>query len=257
MVLVAIIANLMERGIVTKLKFLAVVIFVFLSIASIQAETELTMGVVVFPPDVILDGKTKECVGSNITLTRELLLEYGIKFHVVCAPPQRIIRLIQNGGIDFTISIKSVEAINKHVIYSDIPVRKIRLSLYTHNESNNSQTISAVRGFEYQGYRKKFSEQGLEFIDLPNIDSAIQVFLKGRSEAMISYESPVQNYMDTNNIARLDTYSITPLLEIDAYYSVAKRSPHRKELIQAFRGYAVKHKVQYFVSTWQKNNSVK
>lgn len=247
----------MKRGNETKLKFLAVVIFVFLSISSVQAETELTMGVVVFPPDVILDEKTKECVGSNITLTRELLLEYGIKFHVVCAPPQRIIRLLQSGGIDFTISIKSVEAINKHVVYSDIPVRKIRLNLYSHNESNNSQTISSVRGFEYQGYRKKFSEQGLEFIDLPNIDSAIQVFLKGRSEAMISYESPVQNYMDTNNIARLNTYSITPLLEIDAYYSVAKRSPHRKELIEAFRGYSVKHKAQNFVSAWQQSNSVK
>jgi polar amino acid transport system substrate-binding protein len=257
MVPVAIIANLMKRSIVTKLKFLAVVIFVFLSIASIQAETEVTMGVVVFPPDVILDEKTNECLGSNITITRELLLEFGIKFHVVCAPPQRIIRLLQSGEIDFTISIKSVEAINKHVVYSDIPIRKIRLNLYSHNESNNSQTISAVRGFEYQGYRKKFSEQGLEFIDLPNIDSAIRVFLKGRSEAMISYESPVQNYMDTNNIARLDTYSITPLLEIDAYYSVAKRSPHRKELIQAFRGYAVKHKAQNFVSAWQQSTSVK
>ena len=195
------------------LKFLLTVFVVFLTLSYAQAKTAITMGVVLFPPDVTIDEKTKECVGSAITTTRELLLEYGIKFHVVCAPAQRIIRLLQNKEIDFTISVKSDELLTQHVVYSDIPFRKVKINLYTRNELKQFKTISAVRGFEYQGYRKKFSEEGIEFIDLPNTVSAIQFFLKGRSEAMISYGAPVQNYMKTNQIAMQDTYMITVLQE--------------------------------------------
>ena len=78
------------------LKFLLTVFVVFLTLSYAQAKTAITMGVVLFPPDVTIDEKTKECVGSAITTTRELLLEYGFKLHVVCAPAQRIIRLLQN-----------------------------------------------------------------------------------------------------------------------------------------------------------------
>ena len=244
----------MKRGIVTKLKFLAPVIFVFLTVPNVQAEAELTMGVVLFPPDVTIDEKTKECVGSAITATKDLLLEFGVKVHVVCAPPQRIIRLLQNKQIDFTISVKSDEILSKHVVYSEIPFRKVKVNPYIRNELKQFKTISAVRGFEYQGYRKKFSQEGIEFIDLPNTVPAIQVFLKGRSEALISYESPFKAYMDSNHLAMPTTDSITPLLDIDAYYSVAKRSPHRNKLLQVFRDYATKHQTQYFLSAWQQKN---
>jgi polar amino acid transport system substrate-binding protein len=240
-----------------KLKILAVVLLVFLSIPSVQASTELTMGVVWFPPDVILDEKTKECVGRNITITRAILLKYDIKINVICASPLRIYRMIESEEIDFTINIKSTEALTKYVEFSDIPFRKIILNLYTHNEPNQNKTISMVRGFDYQGYRQRYSDEGFDFIDLPNTISAIRVFMKGRSHYMLSYESPVEHYLATNNITMKNTVSITPLLEIDSYYGVAKHSPHRHELMQAFSDYAVKHHAQYFLSAWQQENAAK
>ena len=226
-----------------------------MTIPNVQAEAELTMGVVLFPPDVTIDEKTKECVGSAITATRDLLFEFGVKVHVVCAPPQRIIRLLQNKEIDFTISVRSDEILSKHVVYSEIPFRKVKVNLYIRNELKQFKTISAVRGFEYQGYREKFSQEGMEFIDLPNSVSAIQFFLKGRSEAMISYEAPVQSYMKTNQIVMQDTYTITVLQEANLYYSVAKHSPHLNELLHAFRDYAVKHQAQHYTSAQQHKNN--
>ena len=245
----------MKRKIVSTLKLLSTVVLVLLSLSYAQAKTALTLGVVLFPPEVTIDEKTKECVGSAITTTRELLIEYGIKLHVVCAPAQRIIRLIQSKEIDFTISVKSDEILTKHVVYSDIPFRKVKINLYIRNELKQFKTISAVRGFEYQGYREKFSQEGMEFIDLPNSVSAIQFFLKERSEAMISYEAPVQSYMKTNQIVMQDTYTITVLQEANLYYSVAKHSPHLNELLHAFRDYAVKHQAQHYTSAQQHKNN--
>lgn len=237
-----------------RLKLLGVVLLVLLSIPRVQGATEVTMGMVLFPPYVTIDEKTKECVGDIITVSRELLLKYDIKFRVICASPLRIYRMIENAEIDFTVNIKSTEALTKHVLFSDIPYRNIRLNLYTHNEPNHRKTISAVRGFDYQGYRQKFNEEGFEFIDLPNTISAIQVFMKGRSDYMLSYEAPVQEYILTNNIIVKSTDTITPLLEIGTYYAVAKHSQHLDDLLQAFSDYAVKHRAQYFFSAWQQEN---
>lgn len=159
--------------------------------------------------------------------------------------------MIEDGEVDFTINIKSTEALRKHVVFSDIPFRKIILNLYTHNEPNQNKIISAVRGFDYQGYRQKFSDEGFEFIDLPSTISAIQVFMKGRSDFMLSYESPLDNYLSKNKLTLLNSTTITPLLEIGSYYAIAKRSVHLNELKHAFNDYAVKHQAQYFLTTWQ------
>ena len=191
------------------------------------------MGVILFPSDVTLDEKTEECVGKNITATRELLLKYDIRGHVLCVPPSKLIRMIENAEVDFTISIKSNEAMTKHVVFSDIPFRKVILNIYTHNQSNQRKIISAVRGFDYQGQRQKISQKGFEFINFPNTISAIPVFLKGRSDYMLSYESPVQNYLLTNNITTKVSDSITPLLEIGTYYGIAKGSVRQ----EAYAGY--------------------
>ncbi|MFT6898282.1 MAG: polar amino acid transport system substrate-binding protein [Paraglaciecola sp.] len=236
---------------------LAVVLLFFLSIGGAQASTEITMGVILFPPDVIIDEKTKECVGINIAITREILLKYDIKVNVICASPLRIYRMIEVGEIDFTINIKSTKALTQYVVFSDIPFRKIILNLYTHNEPNQSKTISTVRGFDYQGYRQRYSDEGFEFIDLPNTISAIQVFMKGRSRYMLSYESPVKHYMGITHLSMKNTVSIIPLLEIDSYYGVAKRSPHRHELMQALSDYGEKHQARNFLSAWQQENLVK
>lgn len=87
----------------------------------------------------------------------------------------------------FTINIKSTKALANLVEFSKTPFRKLVLNLYSHSDAKNFSTISAVRGFDYQGYREKYAKEGVEFIDLPSTISAIRVFIKRRSNHLLSY----------------------------------------------------------------------
>jgi hypothetical protein len=219
---------------------------IFLS-GNVFAKEAVTMGVILFPPDVTLDEKTKECVGRNITITRALLAKYDFSLNVVCASPLRIYRMIEDGEIDFTINIKSPVALADYVVFTDIPFRQIRLNLYTHINGKEGETISAVRGFDYQGYRQKFENEGYEFIDLSSTISAIQVFIKHRSHYMLSYQSPVDNYLINNDLNIKDTVSSKSLMVIDTYYAISNQSAHLEALLRAFNHFKAEHKLKYFL----------
>jgi polar amino acid transport system substrate-binding protein len=223
---------------------------VFLS-SSLCAAEQVTMGVLLFPPDITIDEKTKRCVGRNIDITRKLLLEYGVTMQVVCASPMRIYRMIEDSEVDLTINIKSTKALASHVEFSKVPFRKLVLNMYSHSDAKEFSTISAVRGFDYQGYRENYSKEGFEFIDLPSTISAIQVFIKHRSDYLLSYESPVLNFTNEKKLLIPDTVSVTPLLEIDTFYAISNKSIYLDKLKYIFNDYALKHNAHYFLSDLQ------
>lgn len=220
-------------------------LLLFLS-TSISARNNVTMGTLVFPPHSKLDELTNKCVGRFITITEKILAEYDINIDVVCAPPVRIYRLLENADIDFTINIKSTKGLPKDIVFVDTPFSTLKVDLYTHNNVHSKKSIAAIRGFGYHGFRTKLMTQGYEFFDLPTSISAIQLFLKKRSSHLISYRAPVEYYIEEKKLNINDDVSILPLITVPTYYGISGQSPHLEKLKTAFNAYAAKHQITFF-----------
>jgi polar amino acid transport system substrate-binding protein len=224
-----------------------ILIYLFLVLSTpISARQNVTLGILVFPPHSKLDEVTNECVGRFVTITKKILAEYAINIDVVCAPPIRIYRLLENADVDFTINVKSTKALPKNIVFVDTPFDTLRLDLYTHKNTQFNKSVAAIRGFSYHGFRTSLTEQGYEFFDLPNSISAIQLFLKKRTRHLISYRSPVEYYIEEKKLNIKDDVSVSHLVDVPTYYAISGQSPHLKKLQAAFDDYASKHQVRFF-----------
>lgn len=205
----------------------------------------VTMGALLFSPDIRID-ENGVCVGDSIDVSRFILAQHGINMNVVCAPPIRMYRLVQNGEVDFTINIQSTTALKPFVKFVDPPYALLSLNHYKHNVASRAKSIAAIRGFDYNGFRKQFEEQNFEFIDLPTASAALQVFLKKRSASLLSYEATVR-FAQINEGAEVpSSVTITPLLQILTHYAIAEKSPNFDLLWIAFHEYAKNHNIKFF-----------
>ena len=220
-------------------------LLLFFSSALLGSE-RATLGVILFPPNVLIDEVTGECRGHGIQTTREILAEYSIEIDVICAPPVRIYRLLENAEIDFTINIKSTKGLPEDVTFIDKPYRILQLKLYSHLDRKNGKDVAAVRGFDYQGFRNKLIQQEYRFFDLPNSISSIQVFLKKRIPHLISYGGPYGYYIRDKKLKVSDAITSTHLYSVPTHYTITNKSPHLKALIAAFDLYADTYQVEYF-----------
>ena len=212
----------------------------------ISAIDKVTLGILVFPPHSRLDELTNKCVGRFITITEKILAEYAIDVDVICAPPIRIYRLLENADVDITINIKSTKALPKDIVFVETPFSTLTLDLYSHKNAQSINSIAAIRGFSYHGFRTKLTEQGYEFFDLPTSISAIQLFLKKRTNHLISYRSPVDYYIQEKNLKIEDGVAVLPLITVPTYYGISGQSRHREKLKAAFDDYASKHQLSFF-----------
>ena len=227
--------------------FIFIFIFIFLILsAPTSAKNNVTLGILIFPPHSRLNELTNECEGRFVTITEKILAEYSINVDVVCAPPIRIYRLLKNAYVDFTINIKSTQALPKDIVFVETPFSTLSLDLYSYKNAPAIKSIAAVRGFSYHGFRTKLMAQNYEFVDLPNSISAIQLFLKNRTNYLISYRSPVEYYIDKKKLNIKDDVSILPLIEVSTHYSISGKSPHLKKLKAALDDYASKHQLRFF-----------
>lgn len=216
---------------------------------SIFARENVTLGILVFPPHSEIDEQTNECAGGFITITKKILAEYAIKVDVVCAPPIRIYRLLENAEIDFTINIKSTQALPKDIMFVDPPFSMLNLDLYSHENAPSLKSVAAIRGFGYHGFRAKWMAKGYHFIDLPTSISAIQLFLKKRSGHLMSYRSPVEYYVKEKKLDISDSVAIVPLVRVPTYFAISGKSPHSEKLQAALSDYASKHQLMFFDQT--------
>ena len=212
----------------------------------ICARKNVTLGTLVFPPYSKLDPATNQCVGRFISITKKILAEYDINVDVVCAPPIRIYRFLKNADVDFTINIKSTQALPKDIVFVDTPFNNLSLDLYYHKDTQSIKSVAAIRGFSYHGFRTKLTAQGYEFFDLPTSISAIQLFLKKRSSHLISYRSPMKYYIEEKKLNINKDVSVLPLTDVPTYYAISGDSPHLNKLKSAFDDYASKHQLTFF-----------
>jgi polar amino acid transport system substrate-binding protein len=213
------------------------------------ANDVVTMGGHYFPPYIVSDETDGSCGGEAVDLTREILAEANIDLQLVCASPARIFKLLLNAEVDFTINIKSTQALSEGVEFVDPPYTQLKLMLYENAQVEQGEfekNIAAIRGFDYHGFRNKLTEQGYHFIDMPDSISAVKMFLAARSSGLITYQTPYNFYLSTHKWLHPKNSSTTLLTSLDTHYVIATRSPMKERLKQALISYADSHKLQYY-----------
>ena len=154
--------------------------------------------------------------------------------------------MIQSGEVDITINVKSTKALRDHADFVAIPYQRLTLALYQHQPYSSEKIVSGIRGFDYHGERLNMVNLGFKFIDLPNTQSAVQVFVKKRSTHLISYRGPADYYLQQFEQKLTEQIRMTPLLEVDTHYAVGKKSRYSKKIIDALNDYAKRHDLKYF-----------
>ncbi|MDX1677412.1 substrate-binding periplasmic protein [Arsukibacterium sp.] len=215
------------------------------------ANVEIRMGLHNFPPySVMTDNDV--CGGEAIDLTREILETADIKVVAVCATAARLYKMLGTGEIDLTINIKQTKALPANIRFIEPPYTQLSLVLLSNDtpagalNSVEKPTIAAIRGFDYSGQRQRLSAQGYQFVDLPDSIDAIEMFIKGRSNALLTYEAPFTFFMAQRFLPVATTYNRQLLDSINTYYAVSEQSLHKTYIHQALSGYAAAKQLRYF-----------
>jgi polar amino acid transport system substrate-binding protein len=219
------------------------------SCTAVVASKEIQFGVHHFPPYIFVDAEGN-CSGQAIELTRKILEQGNIKVTLVCAAPARLYKLLQTGEVDMTINIKHTKALPDDVSFVSPPYAQLALVLLTHGAAvarETQPTIAAIRSFDYHGQRQVLSEQGYRFIDLPDSISAVELFVKGRSSALLTYEAPFMSYMQQHGLPFAKHYKRTLLETIDTHYVISGQSQHQDYIRQTIQHYAAAQQLDYFV----------
>lgn len=209
---------------------------------------KLSLGVHHFPPGLVASSDGKQCGGTAVDKLNKIFLPSGYVVVPVCSPPARIYRSMDTGDIDLSLNTLTNTLINKTHIYLLPAFTQLVLVLYSHPASAmapEDKTVSAVRGFDYQGQRVEMQQHGFQFVDMPDTISATNFFLHKRSQYLISYEGPFLHAMQEHYPGMIKTLSAQPLTKIDVQVVVSVRSVHRDNIIKIIQDYAKKHQCNY------------
>jgi polar amino acid transport system substrate-binding protein len=201
-----------------------------------------------FPPFSTEDESTGKCVGRGIDITKSILADYDIEVDVICVPTSRLYRLVENGEVDLTVNQKTNSFLIEELTYINIPAYKYAMSIYTFDgdQTKNKKLLSAVRSFQYMGFRKKFKDQGYRFVDLPDSLASILMFNKRRTDYLLGYNAIFDYYTREAGIIWPENLTSKKLKDISSYYGVSKRSKHRDKLLHAINDYGLKNKIENF-----------
>lgn len=202
----------------------------------------ITLGAILFPPNTQVDPATGQCFGANIKRTREILEKYDVNINVVCVSAVRIYKMIEEGSVDFTLNVKSTRALQPNVTFIEKPFSQIMLNLYQHKDKMPMKSVAAIRGFDYAGKRQVLEAQNIEFIEQPTSISAIQVFIRKRSDGLLAYQNPVNFYLKSHDLKFDSNVDVTALMTISSHYAVSKKSKYAKKLLEIFEHFSQQHK---------------
>ena len=211
------------------------------------AQNQIIMGLHHFPPYSLMED-SNNCGGEAVVLTRKLLQNDNIQLSTVCATPARLYKMLQNGEVDLTINIKHTKALPQDVSFVTPPYVQLSLLLLTHGAAvarETLPTIAAIRSFDYHGQRQVLTEQGYSFIDLPDSISAVDMFVKGRSSALLTYDAPFDYYLQQHNLPFAKHYKCQVLEQLDAYFVVSEQSAHKAYIHEKLSQYATREQLSY------------
>lgn len=206
---------------------------------------KLVLGVVQFPPLIVLDSNNYECVGPAIDTSKTLLESIGYAVSVQCIPAARLYNLIERGTVDITINVRSTGALINNVQFIDTPFSYLSLGLVKNLSLEDDKSVAAIRGFDYLGLRNELIGKGFTFFDLPSSNDAINLFIHGRTANLLTYLGPYDYYLDKQPITFLET-KIVHRKKVPTYFAISRASRYRESLIAALNGYTEAHNIDTF-----------
>jgi polar amino acid transport system substrate-binding protein len=225
--------------------FLLLISCLLLSFGS-KGKPTLTFGIGVFPRDVVVDPESGRCKGHLIDIVNKVFAESDLHLNIVCAPISRIYRMFANGEIDLTITSKTIPQLQGLVTFVSPPYRELHLSLFSHQNNKPDKTISAVRGYQYNGQRKRLQELGFEFYDLPDISSALRFFMKKRSAYLLSYRTSIIILLNKHPY-KFEHHIIEKKVDtLTTYFAISNKSAIFEQIKSALHLYAKKQENRHF-----------
>lgn len=197
-------------------------------------------GLIIFPP-FIQQEKNEECYGLAIEDLIKIFPSEKYNLNIYCASPSRIYRDFNEGFIDITINVKTTLSLASNVLYSKRPFGVLEVVLYS-RDVEKPYTIAAIRSFDYSGQRQQLETQGFTFVELPNTKEAIAVFLRGGTDAILSYKGPFEHYMaegeKNQGFSSLNvSFKQEFLTSTPTYFAVNKRNKFANELMKTIDDY--------------------
>lgn len=222
----------------------------FLSFAA-DASTEIRLGVHNFPPYFVMKDNDN-CGGEAVELTREILQTDGVEVRAICATPARLYKMLSTGEVDLTINIKQTKALPDNISFVEPPYVTLSLVLLSYigqtkiPTSTKPTTIAAIRGFDYLGQRQILSDLGYQFIDMPDSIDAIKMFVRGRTDALLTYEAPFDYYLKQQPSTGMQPYQRKLLESIGTFYVISDQSPHKTYIGTKLADFAAAKQISQF-----------
>lgn len=200
----------------------------------------ITAGLITFPP-FIEQHSDGNCTGSAVVDLQKIFAKKNYTLIIYCGPPTRIYRGFLEGRIDITINAKLTDIISENAIYSHKPYLMLEIMLYTGSNKTNN-TIASIRGYNFDGARHSFEQQGSVFVDSANTKEAIAIFLRGSTNSLLSYRKPFEYYIaqgaKTNKYNKLNlTFMQQSLGFVPSYFAVNTMNQKADEIITIINAY--------------------
>jgi polar amino acid transport system substrate-binding protein len=223
-----------------------------LSVGS-SGKQNIIFGMGVFSPGYIIDPETGRCTGRLIDTLNQIFSGSDFRLMFICTSPSRVYRMIENGEIDFTVNVTVTAQLEGLVTFVMPPYRDLNISLFTHKNSKPSKIISAVRGYQYNGQRKRLQEQGFEFYDLPDTASALRFFIKKRSTYLLSYQAPII-YMLNQKFSNIKHEIVEENIStLPTYFAITNKSKMFQQIKKTLEDYVLKQDREYFLDDDKRN----
>lgn len=204
-------------------------------VSDLNKRPKISVGLIVFPP-MVEKSNDGICSGNAIEQINSVLPETEYDLSIYCTTPARVYRDLASGKIDVTVNVKSTESLGENVYFSKEPLYILEVKLYTAIDAKAS-SVSAIRFFNYHGMRDKLLAENYQFQDHTNSKEAITVFIRGGSDALISYRTPFEYYLEQiqskQGLAKEGfEYETRDLVDVPTYFVINMSSRHAQHLLE-------------------------
>lgn len=206
---------------------------------SIKKQT-ITAGLIIFPP-FIDQLENNQCYGMAIDDLKKIFPADKYDLNIYCASPSRIYRDFNEGFVDLTINVKTTSSLASNIKYSKLPYRSLEIFLYSKSVLQPLK-IAAIRSYNYNGARLALESKGNTFVDLSNTKEALAVFLRGGSDAILSYKQPFEHYLQegakSGSFGSINvSYQQEFLGSSPTFFAINKRNKSADELAKKIDAY--------------------
>lgn len=202
--------------------------------ATAKEKIPIRVGTIVFPPLVQKDPDGR-CHGNSIDNIHRIFQPDVFAVEIYCATPARVYRDFANANIDLTLNIKSTDSLAENVYFSKYPTNVLEVMLYS-KKDGDIKTVSTIYQFNYHGIRDSLVSEGYKMIDQANSKEAITVFIRGGTDALLSYKMPFEYYsaqvLERASFGRGKVaYDEKSVIKVPTYFVVNKSSPYAELII--------------------------